>query len=238
MMQDDDHTRREGTEEATPGSITLLRDMVMGILSLNKKQRFRVYEAVARFAAYGEEPDFTPEKDGAVYCVWASYKDQLRASRNKSIARSKGGKASKRNNPNGRKGKQRSDGMMQTPPPEAAARAPDEGQAAERFDAGREFASYDEMHRSLLAFAETIGATPKDVEKYFDYSMMNFLPADEEGGDQLRAAFEADKAAGRWCIYDKHGNRIENVYGAFRNFMRSGYSRPQWLADHGITPKY
>lgn len=78
----------------------------INILYQDEKKRLlacEMYRAIIRYGLYGEEPpEFT---DPYVKMVWGFIFKHLQSSREKTLTRSKAGRAKKKNNPNGRRGK-------------------------------------------------------------------------------------------------------------------------------------
>lgn len=103
-------------------------EAINDIYKADKATSADLYSAVVRYGLYGEEPQLT----GICATLWKLMLPNLESGRNKAKAGSKGGKASKRNNPNGRRGKaaaEPSDGSAmdkaeEAPKPEPQRRKP------------------------------------------------------------------------------------------------------------------
>lgn len=70
-----------------------------------------LYRAIVRYGLYGEIPDLA----GTALIMWRLIFPNLKNGRNKALAGKKGGKATKHNNPNGRRGKNREETDSDTP---------------------------------------------------------------------------------------------------------------------------
>lgn len=66
-----------------------------------ERQCLELYRAIVRYGLYGEMPEFT----GIASTFWKLIYPTLKSGRDKAAAGRAGGKKSKRNNPNGRRGK-------------------------------------------------------------------------------------------------------------------------------------
>lgn len=76
-------------------------EAINDVYKADKATSADLYSAVIRFGLYGEEPQLT----GIAATLWKLMLPNLESGRNKAKAGRAGGKASKRNNPNGRRGK-------------------------------------------------------------------------------------------------------------------------------------
>lgn len=127
-------------------------DAIGDVYDMDKAASADLYRAVVRYGLYGEEPQLT----GICATLWKLMLPTLVNGRNKALAGKKGGKATKHNNPNGRRGK--TDTADDSEPSDTPKKP--QGKAAARFTPP----SVDEVQQYITAQGYAVNAA-----KFVDY---------------------------------------------------------------------
>lgn len=139
-------------------SVNILPSIADTALKMGEKDGGRFLYAVTNYLLYG----VIPELDGTPGLVWGAVFPNLETTRKISLGRSKGGKASKYNNPNGRRGKgAAADGDTTAEPSDGLPMDATDSPKPQRRTAPARFSppSVDEVQNYITSQGSTIDAT-------------------------------------------------------------------------------